>query len=203
MSNKLVGQKRFGPGDFSVGLVNEALAMLGRYGFSPGMLKRVADLGSGAAKLIVDLLSVVAKNIANNIFRVFVDYSQSLMEMLELGRYNSWDSRVEENFDFPNSDYCTELDIELIRFDRAMTTDEIVHMMAVKNFRPTTLSELLAFGATYPEKQREFDIVALGTIGRDDVVVFLWGNEQGRGLMTERYHNKWNCDFRFAAVRKT
>ena len=51
----IVGQKRFGPGDFSVGLVHEALAILGKFGFAPEMLKRIADSKSGMAEMVVKL----------------------------------------------------------------------------------------------------------------------------------------------------
>ena len=62
---KIVGQKRFGPGDFSVGLVNEALAMLCKSGFTPEMLKRVADLKSGMAEKFVNLFPKAMRQIVD------------------------------------------------------------------------------------------------------------------------------------------
>jgi len=35
------------------------------------------------------------------------------------------------------------------------------------NLRPATLPELLAFGAKYPDKQKEFPIMALGSVWID------------------------------------
>lgn len=53
----IAGQKRFGPGDFSVGLVHEVVAILCKVGFSPDMAKRIADIKSGMAEKIVNLFT--------------------------------------------------------------------------------------------------------------------------------------------------
>lgn len=77
----IVGQKRFGPGDFSVGLVNEALAMLSKFGFSPEMLKRIVDLKSGMAEKVVRLFLpefVIFKTITLGVYGSARAYREAL-----------------------------------------------------------------------------------------------------------------------------
>ena len=71
--------------------------------------------------------------------------------------------------------------------------------------RAATLPELLAFDATYPEKQHEFPIVALGSVWRDrrgnrDVPCLLWRASE-RSLDLYWHDDGWGGHCRFAAVR--
>lgn len=52
MSN--IVSPRFGPKDFSSGLVHEMLITLGKYGFSPVLAKKIADQKTGMAKKLME-----------------------------------------------------------------------------------------------------------------------------------------------------
>jgi hypothetical protein len=75
-----------------------------------------------------------------------------------------------------------------------------------RGLRAATLPELLAFGATYPEKQREFPIVALRSVwqNRDGLrcVPCLDRDGSKRMLGLRWLGRRWLDDCRFAAVRK-
>jgi hypothetical protein len=50
-----IASQLFGPKDFSVGLMQEMLVTLCKFGFSPNMAKEIANVKSGMAKKVVDL----------------------------------------------------------------------------------------------------------------------------------------------------
>jgi len=71
-------------------------------------------------------------------------------------------------------------------------------------FRAAILPELFAFGETHPEVQREFPIVALGSIANVDGkrVPYIDRLYKERELYLGRFEFKWHDRCRFAAVRK-
>jgi hypothetical protein len=68
------------------------------------------------------------------------------------------------------------------------------------------LPELLAFGEKYPDVQREFPVVALGSAWRDSVgnrhVPYLVRHAGRRLLYLYWLGCEWDSGYRFAAVRK-
>lgn len=56
-----------------------------------------------------------------------------------------------------------ETRLELVHYGRAMTTREIEANLNRRGLRPATLAELLALGEQYPDLQRRFPVVALGS----------------------------------------
>ena len=71
---------------------------------------------------------------------------------------------------------------------------------------PATLQELCAFGEKYPDIQREFPVVALGSVyvslyGRRGVPYLgSWGAGRGLGLFSRG--DEWCPSDRFLAARK-
>jgi len=108
---------------------------------------------------------------------------------------------VSENFQGTNT-----LEIHLIHFDRVLTTDELVDEFNERGWRPAILIELLAFGEQYPDLQREFPIIAAGSLFQDSVgglnVPLLWGNNQQRTVDLFWSMPSWESSYRFAAVSK-
>lgn len=74
-------------------------------------------------------------------------------------------------------------------------------------YRPANIAELLALGAQYPDIQRQFPIVALGSVWRlrssGPCVPCLWGDDWERGLHLRQLMDKWHPGYRFAVVRKS
>ena len=99
-----------------------------------------------------------------NIYPVSVDYSMSLGQMIALGKYDWTNSEVSSKHFPVNRRGTAKADIVLVQFDHAMKSEDVLRELDAQGLRPAELPELLAFGATYPEKQGEFPVVALGSV---------------------------------------
>lgn len=85
MFKKLVSQL-FGPKDFSVGLIQEMLVTLGKFGFSPDMAKAITNVKTGMAGKIVEIFAGISKATLDDwrifykqIFDLDVDFSNLLI----------------------------------------------------------------------------------------------------------------------------
>lgn len=151
--------------------------------------------------LVLELVGKLA-----NIFMVTVDYSRNLPEMTKAGRYDFASEYITaENFPVIGEGKA-ELEIVLVHFDREMESDDVLAEFEKLGLRAITLPELLAFGETHPEVQREFPIVALGSVWADpngDRRVPYLGRWYGlRRLRLYWFESGWRDGCRFGAVRK-
>ncbi|MEK9179951.1 MAG: hypothetical protein AAB897_00880 [Patescibacteria group bacterium] len=142
------------------------------------------------------------------VFRVTVDYSMTIEQMIAAGRYDWQNNDVnDKHFPIPPSKRGKqEVAIELIKFDRDMESNEVLRELDKMGLRSAELPELLAFGAAYPEKQREFPVVALGSVWHywdgDRGVACLCRHAGGRYLDLRWWCGRWFSHGRFAAVSK-
>ena len=147
---------------------------------------------------------VVWQTIAN-LYSVIVYYDQSLAEMISAGKYDWKNSEITEK-SFPSKIRGQEtLNLEMVHFNRNISSDSAVEEMYKMGLRPATLRELLSFGAKYPEIQREFPVVALGDscrLGGDRHIACLGGDGSDRNLFLHWWHGAWDGNYRFLAVRK-
>ncbi len=137
-------------------------------------------------------------------YHLVVDYTQSIQQMIAAGHYNWVNSDIEKNFSVQGSGRV-ELETELIHLNCFIGSDEALKELDRLGYRAAIAEELLAFGATYPEKQREFPIVALGTarlVGGYRRVLCLWYVRSGRDLDLYWFGGGWGDSYRFLAVRK-
>ena len=188
--------------DLSLTLVASFLARLAEKAKQRGLTDEDFR-GDGLADKIVDLLSDGRKTV--NGYPVTVDYRQSLKDMIQAGRYDYANSDITEKH-FPVASGPAELSIELVHFDRVMSSEDVLAEFDRRGLRPATLPELLAFGKAYPEVQLEFPVVALASVWRSwgvgRLVPFLWSNADERGLGLDWLVDRWGPHYRFAAVRK-
>ena len=136
------------------------------------------------------------------VYKVVVDYDISLAEMIEAGGYD-WvnDDITAEHFPL-KSEGKWEVEITLLHFNRFISSD-----VAIEEADPVILlPELLALGARYPELQKQFPVVALGSVWQYrsgyHAVPYLWGAGSKCGLVLGLFENDWDPDFRFAVARK-
>jgi len=137
---------------------------------------------------------------------VTVDLSMLLEEMIASGQYDSCNKDINsENFPIKGTG-ALEVNLELVHLGRKATTDEVEAELDKRGLRAATLVELLAFGAKYPELQREFPIIALGSVWRyhDGFrgVPFLLRRGSLRDLGLFWDGDGWDGSCRFLAVRK-
>ena len=157
------------------------------------------------AALIVQAGKPIEK-LAENCYKVPVDYGQTLQQMIANGKYDYVNSDINaSNFPTQGSGQQNVV-VELVHFGRDMASEAVLKEFEARGLRAATLPELLAFGATYPEKQREFPIIALGSVWRSRngvrSVPFLGRLGSRRELNLYWYDDRWYDDCRFAAVRK-
>ena len=140
-------------------------------------------------------------------YPVTVNYNLSLEEIIAAGRYD-WKNGDITVKHFPmKGEGITDVDIRLVHFDRVMdSSDEVIRKLDKMDLRPASIEELLAFGAKYPDVQRHFPIVALGSVWRlldgGQGVPSLHGRGRERGLGLGIFGGGWGGRCRFAAVRK-
>lgn len=142
-----------------------------------------------------------------NTYPVSVNYVRSIEDGIRAGQY---DSRfICGSF----SMFCpakkmgiSDRVIEIIHFDRKISTEDALMMLDIMGYRPAGLHELLAFGERYPNVQREYPVVALGTFmrNRDGIRVApcLYGDSSKRVLETLSIEIDWEKAYRFAVLRK-
>jgi len=147
----------------------------------------------------------------DNIYPISVDYERSVEDGRKAGRYY-WSNPDITSRNFPTKrNGKAEVAVELIHFNRIVSTDEALCELDRIGYRPAELHELLAFGEKYPEVQREFPVVALGSVWRIRHSVrrsfpclrmrgYMHGSRRSLSLRRSGFY--WLEIFRFAAVRK-
>lgn len=139
-------------------------------------------------------------------FTIKVDYTKLLADMVAAGKYDYANEYIVAK-NFPIEGTCSvETELVLVHFDRAIQSDDVVKEMKQMRLRPATLPELLALGAKYPDLQREYPIVALGSSwvgsgGRRRVPCLDYWSAR-RYLYLRWFGPGWDRCCRFAAVRK-
>lgn len=137
---------------------------------------------------------------------VTVNYALSLEEMITAGRYDWKNDNITGKHFSVKGEGMADVEIQLVHFDCVMDSNEVIRELDKMGLRPATLPELLAFGAKFPEIQRQFPVVALGSVWRrlfgDRFVPFLYGYGDGRDLNLHVFEDGWRGYCRFAAVRK-
>ena len=139
-------------------------------------------------------------------YPVTIDYGMSLADMIEAGHYDWTNSDITaEHFPIKGRGKA-EVKLELVHFDRAVSTDEALEELDKQGLRPAKIEELLAFGAAYPEIQHEFPVICLGSVwsDRDDgrSVPDLGRRGSRRRLYLDWVALDWPDYCRFLAVRK-
>jgi hypothetical protein len=157
--------------------------------------------------VVLFLLAVTLAESQTQGFRVTVNYGRTIKEQVKAGKYDWSNPNItSKNFPFSQKGKASIL-IQLIHFDQDMTSAEVLEELSKQGLRPATLPELLVFGAKFPDKQRDFPIVALGSVWRSDddrrdVVAYLYHNGSERDLDLRWLERWWSGLCRVAAVRK-
>ena len=144
---------------------------------------------------------------AANIFKVAVNYARPLMEMIRAGKYDYVNSDIiAKHFPVKGKDILP-VELELVHLNKYISSDDAIAEIKQRGFRPAKIEELLAFGEKYPEEQRKYPIVALGSVWRSwrgiRDVPYLGGRGDGRGLSLDCFGYDWDEDFRFLVVRES
>ena len=145
-------------------------------------------------------------NDIDNTYLVTVNYDLSVKDAVKAGKYD-WTKDDITTKHFPSKRVgIAEQKIILVHFNRDIKVDEAIRELDKMGFRPAELPELLALGAKYPDIQRDFPVIALGSVWRnpdgDRYCAYLCGLGSVRSLNLNWFAGWWRDFCRFAAVSK-
>ena len=133
-----------------------------------------------------------------------VDYEQSLEEMIAAGHYNKVNDKITSRY-FPiDGEGVAMSKYKVFDFERSVSSDEAERLMVKKVYQPAKIEHGLAYALKFPDEQRGFPIVLLGSPVVFDVnccVVVLSGSETTRDLSLLWRDYDWNPRCRFLGVR--
>ncbi len=144
------------------------------------------------------------------VFLVSIEYIQPSYDMLK----NAFDWVYEgySSAQFKPIDICKnvstetrEIEFELVHLYMGMCTDGILAELDKRELRPALYEELLAFAVKYPDLQKQFPIVALGSVCLyDDRLCSpcVRRNGEERCLDSDWVGNDWHDGYRFLAARE-
>ncbi|MFO8009800.1 MAG: hypothetical protein R6U89_03200 [Dehalococcoidia bacterium] len=139
-------------------------------------------------------------------YPVTVDYQLELDEAIKRAKFDWVNPDITpENFP-PKGKGTVDAVVELIHFDRYISTNEALKELRQRGYQPAALRELLALGEKNPNIHKEFPIVALGSVWQDERgernVPCIYRSGKARQLRLVGYGGGWYARWRFAAVRK-
>ncbi len=136
---------------------------------------------------------------------LIVDYSQTLEVMIAAGRYD-WKNNDITAKRFPIEGKGTvEFEAALFHFDKDISSEDAKKQIEEAGYEVGKIEHVLSFGANYPEEQRKFPIIGLGSVGKvigRRGVPYLCGLDSGRGLSFSWWGSGWRAGCRFLGVRK-
>ena len=148
----------------------------------------------------------IAKLLVANLGEVYpLDvFGHSINDLVKQGNYGWSNSDINDgNF---QADEMHQSEVILKHFDKDMSTEAVLKALDADGLRPATMSELLELGIRYPELQKQFPIVALGSVWRcpsgGRYVGCLCCYVGQRKLSLDWVDGDWDDGCRFAAVRK-
>lgn len=159
---------------------------------------------------VIDLIEKNEKVIdTSSEITLTVDYTKTVEEAIADGNYD-WKNSDITSKNFPISPEMTgkkmEIKTKLFHFNCDISSEDVTLKMDKDGYRPATLMELLVLGFLFPELQRHFSIVALGSVwydagGRRRVPGLGVGGSD-RGLYLHWFGREWVARYRFLGIRK-
>lgn len=178
-------------------------------------LKTVVEALETGEITMADILALINKKEDNQTkektdeITLTVDYSRTVQEMINAGNYDWTNNDITvKHFPLPTelSGKKVPVSTKLFHFNRSISSKDATSEMDKAGYRPATLAELLALGEAHPELQKEFPLVALGSVWRyarvDRLVPFLYFVLIKRELHLHWFDYDCSDSFRFFGVRK-
>ena len=139
-------------------------------------------------------------------YLVTVDCEMSIEETIILGKYDWVNPAITSKNFATKREGKAEFKVELIHFDHLISAEEALREIDLMGYRPAELPKLLALGCQYPDLQREFPIVALGSVWwgpySRHLVPYLYGDFSERFLTLYWVEDNLGEGWRFETVRK-
>lgn len=191
---------------FISAFISNLLAEVKRLGGTSGDVHRLVNPeGKELIGQIAQLIVNEGKKAIQS-FVIFIGWEFSFDEMLKAGNYDYVNPYITEKHFRLDDEGKTEEDIFILHFNRTMTSEQAIAEMDKQGLRPATFTNALYFGARYPEEQRMYPIVFLGSSWVDSQgdqnVSYLDVIDGKRKLDLDWSGRDWYAGHRLAAVRK-
>ncbi len=134
-----------------------------------------------------------------------VEADLAFEDRIKLGNYGWRNSDLTEKRFPVTADQVGEWEWKLFHFNRNISSKEAIRLMKEEGYDAGQIGHILAFGEKYPEEQRKFPIIGLGSVARVGLlrdVPALWGDGDGRGLGLDWFDGDWRDYYRFLGVRR-
>jgi len=155
--------------------------------------------------LIEQFATIMAQNrVCQESFTVTIDYTQSLADMIRAGNYD-WVNEDITQEHFPiQGERRQEVTVTLFHFNRSVSSGDAIAGIKQQGYRPGEIEHLLALGAAHPDLQKQFPIIALGSVwsppGGSRCVPSVPWRGAGRSLHLLWFDGAWRPSCRFIAV---
>lgn len=131
--------------------------------------------------------------------------TNNVEKLIKAGNYDQVDPHIHSE-DF-SVEWLGSCQVQLVHFGYELSTDEVLKQLRCMNLAPVTVGVILALGAKYPELQKQFPIVALGSHVADSACgkLFLKLTAYASSWSSRKLHltgtrGNWKSRYRFAAV---
>ncbi|MBA3841703.1 MAG: hypothetical protein H0X39_03635 [Actinobacteria bacterium] len=139
---------------------------------------------------------------AIELYTVMIDYGQPLAQLIAAGDYDHVNRHITEaSWPVQRGDPALR-ELTLVHLSAVTSTDNLLHTLDELEVRSGEIEELLAFGAAYPQAQRQSPIVAVGALDPYHRRPFLWGSPRVRHLDLRFDEKIWSGNIRFLTVRR-
>lgn len=196
-----------------LGLIEDVIHRARHSTFYMSVLKKIQNMTDE------DLRKKLFAGQANPVF--LIHSIKSIRKGIKKGNYDwiyNYITEGEENRELikrlEKRDVPKEIEVELVHFNKSISTRDALKELDKMGYRPATPQELLAFGAEYPEEQKKHSITALPTqeeIDNDSVfrsdggdrrALCLYWFGAARNLRLAWLENDWPASWRFLVARK-
>lgn len=156
-----------------------------------------------SATFVAKLFSKIANNpaliekieaIIDDVF-LTVKAGLSLTQRITLGNYDWKNDSINES-NFPHDPTTVgEWEYRLIHPNRNISSEDAKTLCESDGWQAAKLEHLLAFGEAFPEEQKRFPIVALGSVcelGGYRHVAELWYSDDKRRLVLNYWYGDWS-----------
>jgi len=179
------------------------------------VLKLTGDGKRNAGK-VADILQIIkddpdfVRRLLNTrasftIFPITVDYGRNIESLVTDGKYDYADSDINSKHFRAERNGTEDIEVHLVHFGRSISTEDAIAELDKMGLQPAKIHELLTLGIKHPDLQREFLIIALGSVWRyqdgSRGCPCLGRDGSGRDLSLHWVEIAWNGICRFAAVR--
>jgi hypothetical protein len=136
---------------------------------------------------------------------IAVDFGTSLPDMIAAGTYDRVDPDITPEKFLSVATGTKKFRTKVFGFDRSISSEDAVGAMKGEGFAPASHLHGVAFGATFPDEQRKYQIACLGSFalmyGRRRVVyLYKYGRERFLGLYG--WDGPWAGRWRFLGVQE-